>query len=771
MVIYQDVSDPVLTHSTLKDAPITSVTGSTDYVWFHDATDGGFKRVLVDDLPGGGGGGVTDHGALTGLSDNDHPQYELAADLAAIAESGSASDLITGTVPFAQLPVGSTSTTVCAGNDSRLSDTRNILVLDSSTPVILTVGEVQDGEYLRRSGTTYVGDTPSGGGGVTDHGDLTGLGDNDHPQYVLVEDLADVATSGSASDLTTGTLPIARIADGDVTLAKLANLAQDQFIGRTTASTGVPQTATITAAARTVLDDTTVGAMVDTLGGASATGSGGLVRATSPTLVTPALGTPASGTLTSCTGLPITTGVSGLASNVADFLGNPTSAKLALAVTDETGSGALVFANTPVLVTPALGTPQSGVLTNCTGLPIGGGGTGASTAIGALNALQSRGSDIASASTLNLDSATGDFVDVTGTTTITAITLADGDERKVRFTGALTLTHGASLVLPGGANITTVAGDCATFRGYGSSVVRCTQYSKFTVTGSGSAVRATSPVLTTPNIGTPSAGTLTSCTGLPISTGVSGLASGVATFLATPSSANLRAALTDESGTGAALFAGGAIGTPSSGTLTNCTGLPVAGGGTGVASLTAYAPVFGGTTSTGAVQSGTVGTAGQVLQSNGSGALPTFKTGWTTVLKSTVFTINNTTTLAADPDLTFSMEANKGYTIRGVIYFNTSPSNDFKWSLTLPASNVLVQTGRYWLAAGTTALDGIALDESPTGSTSILGGGYRGIIYLDLIVYTANSGSCTFNFAAVAAVDSDVTQTWFGSYLEYIKAT
>jgi hypothetical protein len=85
-------------------------------------------------------------------------------------------------------------------------------------------------------------------------------------------------------------LPTAGLVDGSVTLAKMANLAQDQFIVRTTASTGVPQTATVTAAARTVLDDTTVSAMVDTLGGASATGTGGLVRTTSPTLVTPVLG-------------------------------------------------------------------------------------------------------------------------------------------------------------------------------------------------------------------------------------------------------------------------------------------------------------------------------------------------------------------------------------------------------------------------------------------------------------------------------------------------
>ena len=85
------------------------------------------------------------------------------------------------------------------------------------------------------------------------------------------------------------------------------------------------------------------------------TGTGLLVFNTSPTLVTPILGTPTSGTLTNCTGLPIATGVSGLAANVATFLATPSSANLAAALTDETGTGANVFANTPTLVTPNIG--------------------------------------------------------------------------------------------------------------------------------------------------------------------------------------------------------------------------------------------------------------------------------------------------------------------------------------------------------------------------------------------------------------------------------
>jgi hypothetical protein len=198
----------------------------------------------------------------------------------------------------------------------------------------------------------------------------------------------------------------------------------------------------------------------------------------------------------------------------------PTSGTVTALGNTTTGSGAIVLASSPTLVTPALGTPSSGVLSSCTGYAVGnltGTGTGVLTAL-AVN-VGSAGAFVTFNGALGTPSS-GDLTNCTGIT-----------PSNIGGLGAGVATW---LGTPSSANLAAAVTD---------------------ETGSGALVFATSPTLVSPALGTPTSVNLTYGTNLPISTGVDGLGAGVATFLATPSSANLASAVTDETGSGPLVFA------------------------------------------------------------------------------------------------------------------------------------------------------------------------------------------------------------------------
>ena len=419
------------------------------------------------------------------------------------------------------------------------------------------------------------------------------------------------------------------------------------------------------------------------------TGRGSLVFATSPTLVTPVLGTPSSGTLTNCTFPTLNQDTTGNAATVTNgvyttdnlsALAATTSAQLAGVISDETGSGALVFATSPTLVTPALGTPASGVLTNCTG-----------TASGLTAGTVTTNANL-----------TGDVTSVGNATTL-----------------------GTVAVTKGGTNITSyVVGDIlyADTTTSLAKLAASTDGHVLTATGAGSAPAWEAPAAGSGDVVGPSSATgdnivlFDSTTGKLIKDGGQGLPTG--TIVGTSDTQTL---------TNKTLTAP-AIGTPASGVLTNCTGY------VGDTSLVTTGTVATGTWEGTAVADGFGGTgqttyaAGDILYASGVNTLAKLTAGsdadvltlasgvpsWATPTAGTVTSV----TAAADSGSGTAITSSGTLTFTGGTNVTTSVSGT-----TVTVNSTDQYSGTVTSVGGTGTVNGLTLTGTVTGSGNLTLGG------------------------------------------------
>lgn len=170
-------------------------------------------------------------------------------------------------------------------------------------------------------------------------------------------------------------------------------------------------------------------------------GTGANARVVSPAFTTPDLGTPSAGVLSSCSAYA-QSALTGLAAGISTFLGTPSSVNLKAAVTDETGSGALVFANTPTLVTPVLGA-ATGTSIALTGPTISL-QTGYTLQGGVLQLFNNAGTLKSSFSTENSGAALGNFWGQVSGATATSTTVPTGTDSSTAMAGGGKVSTGTT---------------------------------------------------------------------------------------------------------------------------------------------------------------------------------------------------------------------------------------------------------------------------------------------------------------------------------------